>query len=98
MQDIEPTYKLDEKILAKKIWWWRPYAKHRPFEFNPKNSLAFNYELVRRIFRHEKLIPFHALKFHHISIIWPLSDDPLQQPVSRYADDLKKQKESNWTV
>jgi hypothetical protein len=88
----------DENFLAKEVWWWRPGATHRPFDFNSKNSLAFNYELVKRVYRSERFVPFYALKVHHLSIIWPLSDDPLQQPVSRETYDLNRQKESGWTV
>ncbi len=88
----------DENFLAKEVWWWRLGATHRPLDFNFKNSLAFNYELVRREYRNERFVPFHALKVQHFSVIWPLSDDPLQQPVFRETYDTNRQKESGWTA
>ena len=53
--------KNSEKFLTLAVWWWRKDCNKHPIDFKPSNSLAFNYELLRREKRELCLQSFPAV-------------------------------------
>ena len=84
------------KYLENEVWWWLPGAKNYPTDRRYHGALAFNYELVRRVYRKECFVAFPRLKYPHIEIIGGLCDAaPFEMP-SRPAEP-QLQTEAGWT-
>jgi hypothetical protein len=89
--------KISEEFLAKKVWWWRPGANKHPTDFKPDNTLAFNYELVRREKRELRLQPFPAVAGLCRFSMPALDDTPPELLPFRATHD-KAVKEKGWVL
>lgn len=86
--------KVTEEYLQKEVWWWRPGAKNHPESFNSENSLAFNYELVRRFYRKERFPPFPVVAGLCRFAVSQLDEDPIKEQICRFGS----KEEKGWTV
>ena len=86
-----------EKFLTKEVWWWRKDCNKHPIDFKPSNSLAFNYELVRREKRELRLQSFPAVSGLCRHLVSALDDTPPELMPCRGIHD-KAVKEKGWVM
>jgi hypothetical protein len=87
--------KNSEEFLEKEVWWWRKDCNKHPIDFKPSNSLAFNYELVRREKRELRLQSFPAVSGLCQHLVSALDDTPPELLPCR-ATEEKAVKEKGW--
>lgn len=95
VKSLTPKERKKLKRFKKNVWWWRPGAKKHPIDFKRDNSLAFNYELVRRVKRELRLQPFPSVAGLCRFSVPALDDAPPEQIPCR-ATQYKAVKMKGW--
>ncbi len=96
-KSLTPEVREQFKELRKNVWWWRPSARTHPIDFNRSNTLAFNYELARRVKRKLRLQRFPLVAGACRFMVPALDDTPPEQLPCRAAGD-KPVKEKGWAL